>query len=237
MPAQLRVDRPNPADGDTTADLAGLAVSRPDGEVAHAAGRKAERRQRLLDASLELFAERGYANTPIELLCRTAGVSTKSFYREFADKEALFLDLYDVLMADAAAAVINVGELFPVEVGTIEELSLAHERIAAFVHAVADDPRVGRVLFLESVGISADLERHRRETHRLFADFILVSVGPLVARGTMPDRDYRRSAIALVGAINEVIVDHLHDSSDSVDELANDLADLFLAVRAGLIGS
>lgn len=49
----------------------------------------------LLDAAMELFAERGYGATSIPEICARAGLTKGAFYSNFADKDALFLTLLD----------------------------------------------------------------------------------------------------------------------------------------------
>jgi AcrR family transcriptional regulator len=49
----------------------------------------------LLDAALELFAERGYGATSIPDICERAGLTKGAFYSNFAHKDALFLALLD----------------------------------------------------------------------------------------------------------------------------------------------
>lgn len=70
-----------------------------------AAERRADRRERLLTAGLELFGTDGYARTPIERICATAGVSTRNFYEEFTGREALLMALHDRVTHRALDAV------------------------------------------------------------------------------------------------------------------------------------
>lgn len=49
----------------------------------------------LLDAALELFAEQGFGASSIPEICARAGLTKGAFYSNFADKEALFLALFD----------------------------------------------------------------------------------------------------------------------------------------------
>lgn len=55
--------------------------------------RKAERRQQLLDASAQLFADRGFYSVSIEDLGATVGISGPAVYRYFPSKEALLAEL------------------------------------------------------------------------------------------------------------------------------------------------
>jgi AcrR family transcriptional regulator len=59
-----------------------------------------ERRERLLDAALELFSKQGYANTTIEALCAESKVTTRHFYQLFDGREALLLALYNQMIEE-----------------------------------------------------------------------------------------------------------------------------------------
>src|SRR5262245_40878661 len=52
-------------------------------------------RQRLLDAMLEEVGQRGYHATRVADVIRGAGVSNKTFYELFSDKEDCFIAAYD----------------------------------------------------------------------------------------------------------------------------------------------
>lgn len=73
----------------------------PDGAPTRAAGgaerqlteQGRERKQRLVDAAAELFAERGYAATRIADICDAAGAAKGLFYWYFPTKQDLFGEL------------------------------------------------------------------------------------------------------------------------------------------------
>jgi AcrR family transcriptional regulator len=52
-------------------------------------------RERMLLATVELVAERGYQKTTIELIAKTAKVALVTFYEQFANKEEAFLAAFD----------------------------------------------------------------------------------------------------------------------------------------------
>ena len=54
-----------------------------------------ETRNRIMDASVELFSERGFNLTSVDDICEKAGVSKGAFYHHFESKHALFLALLD----------------------------------------------------------------------------------------------------------------------------------------------
>src|SRR5690349_10703912 len=69
--------------------------------------RRAERRARLRATGLEVFGTTGFATSTIEQVCATAKVATRSFYEEFASKEALLIDLHDDVNGRAVDAVVE----------------------------------------------------------------------------------------------------------------------------------
>lgn len=71
-----------------------------------------ERRQRLLNCSLELFIEKGYFNTSIRDIIVRSGVGTGTFYNYFIDKE----DILKALLEDFAQQIIrSIGEYYKAE--------------------------------------------------------------------------------------------------------------------------
>jgi AcrR family transcriptional regulator len=56
--------------------------------------RDAERRERVIDAAMRLFAERRSADVAVAVVCRTAHVTTRQFYEIFGERTALFDAVY-----------------------------------------------------------------------------------------------------------------------------------------------
>jgi AcrR family transcriptional regulator len=192
--------------------------------------RRRSRRRALLDAAYELYGTAGYRNVPIKQVCAHAHLTGRHLYEEFGSSEALLRAIYDrtvrrafdVVVADVAAA----GE---------EVRPRAEAAISAFVHALLDDPRAARIVCIEVVGVSDELERHRRWVLRTFADLLADEARRLGLTGRVPLRpDPRPTALSLVGGVYEVIVDWLQsDDRLPLDVVIQDLADLWAAAGAG----
>ena len=73
------------------------------------AKRSAERRDAILAAALDEFADRGFAATRLDDVARRADVAKGTIYLHFADKEALFEELIRMELSPVVAALENVS--------------------------------------------------------------------------------------------------------------------------------
>lgn len=74
-------------------------------------------RQRLLDAAMALFGERGYRATKVADIEARAGLSPRAggFYRHFASKEEVFRAALDRWMAEITALPATLDDLLPLD--------------------------------------------------------------------------------------------------------------------------
>lgn len=66
---------------------------------------KNDKRNMILRAALELFAEHGFHGSPTSLLARRAGVGVGTIYRYFKDKDELIRELYHEVRKQAQAEI------------------------------------------------------------------------------------------------------------------------------------
>jgi AcrR family transcriptional regulator len=163
--------------------------------------RRAERRERLLEAGLELFGTEGYAASSIEKLCNNAGVSTRNFYEEFNTREDLLIALHDRIIERAFQSV--VGALHDADDTPLRERFT--RAVRAFVTTTASDPRWARLSYVEIIGVSNTVENHRIAWRGRWAEFLVAEAKRAVERGEADDRDFHLGAVALIGAVNELV--------------------------------
>jgi AcrR family transcriptional regulator len=163
--------------------------------------RRAERRERLLNAGLELFGTDGYATSSIEKLCNKAGVSTRNFYEEFQSREDLLIALYDQIAEQTYHAILGALD-GTASVPLRERFTRA---VRAFYTTQASDPRWVRLSFVEIIGVSDTVEEHRVAWRDRWAEFLVAEAERAVRRGEAEPRDFRLGAVALIGAVNELV--------------------------------
>ncbi|WP_433563605.1 TetR/AcrR family transcriptional regulator [Nocardia sp. CA-151230] len=193
--------------------------------------RSAQRRRQLLTAATELFARQSYSGTSIEQICQHAYVGTKGFYDHFDSKEACYTALLEQITTGvqqrvAEVAVETVDADWPTRRATV---------LAAFVHAIADDPRLAKVTFGEAGGISPTVEAMRRSNRRWSAEFLKYQ---WLQADPRDDPHLLALALATIGGMFELVADWLHHhddggAPDSVDTLVADLNHFVAVVDGG----
>jgi AcrR family transcriptional regulator len=91
-----------------------LAAGRPgDPDSASSGGAASTVSRRLIDAAIELFQTRGYAEVTVSEIAERAGVAKGSVYRHFSSKEAVFAAAIEAMVGEIAsrfaAAVTALG--------------------------------------------------------------------------------------------------------------------------------
>ncbi|MET7767088.1 TetR/AcrR family transcriptional regulator [Nocardia sp. NPDC005366] len=192
------------------------------------AERKAERRLRFLEAATRLFAERGYTDCSLADVCAAAGLSKRQFYEEFETREDVLVAAYDRIQDAAAAAVVDgLRDLDP----RMDIHTAMHAIITAYVGSIGADPYRAKVAFIEVVGVSERMERHRRERRHAWAAVLESTVVPIVVPGGRVRGAPGMASSALIGAINGLTQEWLlADPRPPVDALVELLVPVAVAL-------
>jgi AcrR family transcriptional regulator len=126
-------------------------------------------RERMLLATAELVAERGYQKTTIELIAKTARVALSTFYEQFSSKEECFLAAFDETVAGAVGV---FDELLDPEQAWEEQISAG---IEIALEMVANEPARARLCIVEAQAAGGEaLKRYQS---------MLESVAPKLREG------------------------------------------------------
>jgi len=179
-------------------------------------------RDRLLQAAMEVFAERGYHGATVDDVVEASTTSKGAFYHYFASKQNVFLTLMDTLagLVEAGAEAAIAGE--PSGLGKVEGA-------LTVVLEMADARRdLVKILLVEAVGLGPELEQKRLEIHRRFAGVIQRHLDHAVADGAIPPQNTALAAQAWLGMLNEIITQWLVTGEGRVADRLPDLRLLLL---------
>ncbi len=196
-----------------------MAYRPTDKTLAH----KAEIRQRLLDASLGLLSEGGFAALTMVAVAAKAGIATGAVYKHFESKDQLCSEVFRVATEKEVAW---VRETTLQRDASPSELIL--RAIEAFALRALRNPRLAFALIAEPVDVLVDAQRLRYR--RAYADMFEQLVAQGIESGEFAPQFPSVSAAALVGVIAESLVGPL--SWPAEDQPPMETESLIAAIQA-----
>jgi AcrR family transcriptional regulator len=198
----------------------------------HAAPREVvaeSQRTRMLSAMAGAVAEKGYSRTSVADVIERAGVSRKTFYEQFANKEECFLAAYDegvTLLLDAIDEAVR--DAAP------DWIAAAAAGARCYLENLAANPDFARTFLIEVLAAGPEALQRRAAVHARFAEQMAAlnraarrDVGELPEP---PDHAY----LAAVGAINELVGAHLlSHGPERLGDLVGAVLDVQLAMLVG----
>ena len=119
--------------------------------------RQAERRRRLVEATLDLVEAKGLKAVTVRGVCAGAGLTSRHFYESFADTNDLLISIYEDFaergITSAAEGISTTGD---------DLRSLIRAGVQAGISLMTDDVRRGRYLLVHATA-HPELNRRRRQ--------------------------------------------------------------------------
>ena len=191
-----------------------------------------EKRVRILDAALKVFATRGFYNAKVSEVAREAGVADGTIYLYFESKDALLIALFEDRMQRLIARATD--EIARSE-GTV--LDKIRQAIALHLSLVVDDPDLAEFITVELRQSGKFIKEYDNpkftEYLRIFRDLILAGQEQGLIRRTV---DARLVVRAIFGALDELLLTlsltHRNRSVD-INATVDGLCDIFFdGIRA-----
>ena len=181
-------------------------------------------RDRLLEATMRIVADKGYAATTVTDLTREAGISRTTFYELFDDKEACFLAAYD---SAVDALVRRISNAYEAEERWPDR---ARAGLRTLLEALAADPAQARLALVDVASAGPAAQRRFRAAVQRLTPFF--DEGRDFAPGgrALPANASRMAAGAVVGLISDELV------AGRSDELPSLLSDVLFATLVAYLG-
>jgi AcrR family transcriptional regulator len=180
------------------------------------------KRKRIMAATAELTAERGYEATKISDIVKRAGVARKTLYENFSGKEEVFLATFDTAVAEAMRRIEESCQGF----GDGDWQARAEAGLGAFLDYVAEEPALARMCLVEALtaGPSA-AERYEAAV----GEFVALAQRYIPRADKLPDTIDE----TLIGGIAWIVYQHVRrGEAEEVAKLLPELAEFLLAPYA-----
>ena len=198
----------------------------------HAAPRPVVReaqRARILAAMVQAVADQGYARVAVAHVIERAGVSRKTFYEQFANKDECFLAAYDATVDDLLVTIDDALEaLAP------DWLGAHRAAVHAYLEALAASPHFAKAFLIEALGAGPEAVNRRAAVQDRFA--AQLRDVHRRARQDIPEIPEvpRHTFRAAVGAVTELVTAHvLEHGAQTLSELEDAVVDVQLALLVG----
>ena len=184
--------------------------------------RREQRKTRLVDAALHLFATQGFNETSVDDVVAMARTSKSAFYEFWGSKEDCVRDqitekgglLLDVVFTEAAEGVDHRDRM--------------RRGITRFVRECVNYRELARVLLVEAVGVSPAVEAARHAVQDHFAHLIEAEVRHNAADDPFYENiDPSVFGRAVVGAVYEATAHFLRDPEVDTERLVRGLSAIF----------
>lgn len=130
--------------------------------------RRRERREKLLDACLDMVTDSGVAAVTVDGICARAGLSKRYFYESFGDRDAILVSALDDVIDSVGTALEAI----------VQEQGSTADRVgqtaAVLVRALTADPRAS--LLYTSASANSALEARRRQMVDTFTPLLMRAV-------------------------------------------------------------
>lgn len=161
---------------------------------------KTERRQELLRAARDVFAEKGYHDAKIDDIVSAAKVAKGTFYLYFRDKRSVFSELVDGLLGKLVTTIVTVDTAG--DVG-----AQVQHNIRAIVAVLLDDPALTRLLLSYAGGVDPAFVTRVRMFYDKVKLLLQSSLEEGQRLGIVAPGDARLYATFTIGALKEILLE------------------------------
>ena len=139
--------------------------------------RQRQRREKLIEGALEVFGSKGFHGATVREVCVAAHLTERYFYESFDSLSALFVAVYnhlrEQLMARTMAVLISVKDATP--------LGMLEPALRVFLEFIRDDPRRGRIMLVDALGVDSEVAKLSGETARDYSGLLRAHLSRLVS--------------------------------------------------------
>ena len=156
--------------------------------------RQRQRRVKLIDGAIEVFGTKGFHAATVREVCVAAHLTERYFYESFKTLPQLFIAVYAHLREDLMAktlAVMATAEKTPI--------GLLEPAIRVFLEFIRDDPRRGRIMLVDSLGIDNEVAAFSGATARDYSELLKLHLGRMIPAKDLPDVSLDLLAEGMIG--------------------------------------
>jgi AcrR family transcriptional regulator len=181
-------------------------------------------RERIIDALAQETAEKGFRAVTVAAVVKRAGIARKTFYENFASKEASFLAAQEMAMSTALERVVEAA-------GTHEHWPRRVQAgLGALLDYVAAEPALARTCMVEALCAGPAAVRYHEESQQAFVSLLRLGRDVSPTGGKLPEALEE----AIVGGVFWIVYQRLASAQEiAVAALLPELVEFALTPYLG----
>lgn len=185
--------------------------------------RVAERRARLMEATLAVWADPG-RRTTMTAICAEAGLTERYFYESFAGLDEALMAVMDAIATEIESTTLEAAE----RAGD-DPAARTRATLHAFVTLLGEDPRKGRVAIVEAAA-APELRQRRTELLRHFAHRSAEEARTMMGLPRRTTAEDEIAGLLFIGGMSELVTAWLDGVIDATPD------DIVEAATRGFLG-
>ncbi|HEX6682724.1 MAG TPA: TetR/AcrR family transcriptional regulator [Candidatus Limnocylindrales bacterium] len=185
---------------------------------------KRSSREKILEAALDLFAEKGYDATGVQEIVATAGVTKGALYHHFSAKEDILFEIYGSVFEGQLAALDEILETGQDPAWTLRAV------IDNLVTSTAASAKAAAIFSREVSRLDPVRYKELQSDWRRYQDSVRALIRQAQADGVFAaDASPEIVSWAIFGVTTSLHTWYRPDGPKSASDIAQELADLVLA--------
>jgi AcrR family transcriptional regulator len=190
--------------------------------------RTAERRERFLEAGLNIFGNEGFHAATVRKICKEAGLTDRYFYESYSSMEALLIEVYERCLKSIMTQVQSTL----IAVNKDEAPNQLLTELLDHFFTEMEDPRVAKVCMFEAEGVSDHMHNLYNDYIRRFVTILLSASQGYTNKWPLSEEESEVLGNAIVGGIIQATRNWaLNDYHLSKKSMINGIIVLFLGTQ------
>lgn len=178
-----------------------------DGKRRSRSEKKADRREAIKIAAIEVFSERGYHATKISEIVRRVGVAQGTFYLYYESKDQIFGELLNDFLT---MVVQTVADWEPAELDSREVFRKELTRVGVLLtEVVQENEGLATIFFKEALAVAPEFDLIIHEFYDTLGEMLTNFNRILCERGLIKPLNFKVLAYMTIGMVERIIMEHI----------------------------
>lgn len=169
--------------------------------------RRADRREAIKQAAIEVFSEKGYHAAKVSQIVKRVGVAQGTFYLYYEGKQQIFGELLNDFLT---LVVTTVANWEPAELDSREIFREELTRVGiALTDVVQENHGLAKIFFKEALAVAPEFDQIIHDFYETLGSLLTNFNRILYERGLIKSMNFKVLAYMTIGMVERIIMEHI----------------------------